>query len=178
MANRFAGQIWIGGKVPRKHIAGLVEALWQDDGSHQFDDRPIQQDCTEMDDLARYLDDESLLDLRCSQAHNGEFEATEHFCRKNGIPYNRWSAHCDEYDAENVQWRPGMKEPFTSYADSHNDEIVNGETVRLALYQLKQISSMTMTNFKMEEVVTEARKLLEAACPTEPVKLEPFEIIP
>lgn len=194
MSDHFPAQIWIGGKVSNTTLLctddpfspsyshattvfqGLIAALHEDGASHAYGDRAIAVDCTNWDDLALYLDDESLLHLKDDQAHNGEFGVTERFCIDNNITFDRNSDHYMEYDGENVHWRPGMSEPQVTLSDSRGKEIVDGDTVRKALELLDAVVDPA-SEADASTVFHEARRFLHDACPELPPKLEKFEIV-
>lgn len=176
MADRFPAQIWIGGQLSRSKrlypddpdddttvIQGLIGALHSDGASHEYGEAEIRSDYTEKG-LFEYLDGD-VLHFKNDQACNGEFEETEEFCIEHGIPFDRQSHHYDEYDAENVYWRPSMNSPTIRYADASGNEIVCGDTVRQAIEKLEGGLLMVGMN------------LLHEACPELPPKLEKFEII-
>ncbi|KKM63519.1 hypothetical protein LCGC14_1510630 [marine sediment metagenome] len=197
MADRFPAEIRIGGRLSGTArlypgdttiLRGLVSALNDDGGSREYGDVVIPFDC-EPPALDTYLDSKrgsykSVLLLKNDQACNGEFESTEEFCQKNGIPYDRWSDHYCEADGEKAYWRPGMESPTIHYADSQGCEVVCGATVRKALAALKNFEASLSDRSENINValvfhggVAEAMKLLEEACPELPPKLESFEII-
>ncbi len=184
MSDRFPAQICIGGQLSRTKrlypddkvddgtvLNGLIAVLGMDYASHEYGDAPISYPCTEAELLETYLDDGFLV-FKNDQAVNGEFQETEQFCMDHDIPFDRCSDHYCEYDAENVHWRPGMNSPMIRYADSHGSEIVDGATVREALSKLTSFSYDHRT-----ALVTEAEKLLQAACPELPPEFEKFEIV-
>lgn len=192
MSDRFPAQIWIGGQVSRTKrlypddpdddttiLQGLVESLNADGASHEYGDAEIDSNCTDWDNLALYLDSESLLNLKQDQAVMGEFPATEQFCIDNGIAFDRDSDHYCEYDAEMVHWRPGMDDVETKFVNSSGRENVDGETVRLALAKIVsyQQTCTHVDGERDEKLLEAAEKLLKNICPELPPDLEPFGII-
>lgn len=191
MSDRFSAQIWIGGKVSNTErlypndegdnttiLDGLIGALNRDGASHDFGDIAIDPNCTDWDKLTEYLDDKFLLNLKCDQIRNGEFEETEQFCIDNGISFDRWSDHYCEYDAENVHFRPGMSSPVMTLADIAGREIVDGGHVRKGMDLINEFKA----NYNASDKASDWAKLdkglryLKDVCPELPPKLEKFEI--
>jgi len=179
MSDRFPAQIWIGGEVNPADLLGLVKALHADGASHEYGDAVIPEDCT-TPTLYSYLDpdlgpDETVLRFR--KLRNGEFEVTEQFCIEHGIPYDRWSDHYCEYDAENVYWRPGMNNPVVRFADSRGDEIIAAAPVREAMALLESFKEASPSDPAKGNRVDAGLRLLHDACPPLPPDLEPFKIV-
>lgn len=187
MGDRFPGQISIGGQIccdtrlypddagdDTTVLQGLVSALHEDGGSHEDGDVVISADC-EPPTLYTYLEG-GLLNLKNDQAYNGEFQETEEFCVEHNIPFDRWSDHYCEYDAEHAYWRPGMKSPFIIPVDSHGNQLICGDTVRKALKELNDSSAPGSVDAHLEHVAN-ALRLLREACPDLPPRLETFKIV-
>lgn len=192
MSDRFAAQIWIGGKVSNTErlypddegdkttiLAGLIAALNEDGASHDFGDTTIDPNCTDWDQLAKYLDENFLLNLKCDQICNGEFAETEQFCIDNDISFDRWSDHYCEYDAENVYFRPGMSIPVMTYANSCEREVVDGKCVRKGMDLVNEFNANYNASDKASDwaKLEEGLRYLRDACPELPPKLEKFELI-
>jgi len=192
MADRFAAEIWIGGKVSNTKrlfpddpddnttiLQGLIGALHEDGASHAYGDTAIEPNCTDWDGLAKYLDDESLLHLKNDQAVNGEFPETEAFCVEHDIEFDRNSDHYCEYDAESAYWRPGQEGVIVMYTDANGREIIAGDTVRQALAKITEFETNAIEHNqkpKWEDLFLGIR-LLNDACPEQADKMETFEII-
>lgn len=188
MSDRFPAQIWIGGKISRTAklypddpddnttiLQGLVGALSADGASHEYGDRPIDSNFDASLELAGYTD-EGLLHLKQDQAVNGEFSDTEEFCIEHDIPFDRWSDHYCECDAENVYWRPGMNSVVFRYSDAQGNEIVCGDTVRQVMAEFEACKTRIPGTMKPDRFEA-GLKLLHDACPELPPDLEKFEIV-
>lgn len=73
--------------------------------------------------LRKWLGGDEHLVLMDSEASGGQFTDLEDWLFDNDIPFDRHSGSCAAFDAEFVQWRPGMVEPVHT-ASSDNDEDV------------------------------------------------------
>jgi len=167
MSDRFSAQIWIGGKVFRTDLEGLIEALHSDGASHDYGDAVIRwEDFRDSPDCIRFYLNDGLLNLKDDQASYGRFDHTESFCIENNIPFDRWSDNYCEYPAETASWRPGMESAIVLL------EAIDSYKVREALSKLQSFSHDHLCSY-----VTEATRLLQEACPPEAPKLEKFEIV-
>jgi hypothetical protein len=164
MADCFPGEIRIGGKVPAalveafvKEVAATKASVGGYDG-HPFD--PKQQP-TEV------LDENGYLYLADSQTHFGMFEELEAFCVKHDIPFARHSDAFAEHDAENVSYRPGMKEPVVSSATQSGDALLRAEEVQKVLVLLKTYTTGSQSKARLEEGIGQAVADLMALLPSE-----------
>jgi hypothetical protein len=112
---------------------------------------------------------ESLRDNRLwlcdDQASYGEFPELESACQNLSLSYTRHSEGKYEYDAEVIEWRPGMTEPLVRVGSNHDEgAYVPVKEVEKALKHLEA------------NRIGKAKKLLLALCPKIP-KLPPFEIV-
>ena len=106
------------------------------------------------------------LQLCDDQARNGEFPELEEVCQELELAYTRFcEAYCG-YDAEIVDFRPGMKEPLIRTCSNEGSDIVlvDGATVKEALTSLE--------GGRTQEAIAK----LQSLCPQVP-DLPPFEII-
>lgn len=193
MADRFFAQIRIGGQISRTArllpddpgddttiLQGLIGAL-HEDGASQGTRIPC--DCSE-EDLGNYLSEDgeggAWLHLKNDQALNGEFSETEEFCKEHGIQFDRNSDHYCEYDAENVYWRPGMKQPLVVSANSRGNEIVEAAEIREALEKIVsyQQTWSHVDGERDEDLLTAAERLLKDVCPELPPELEVLNLAP
>jgi hypothetical protein len=85
--------------------------------------------------------------LKDDQATNGCFEELEDWLGEHGIPFDRHSdGHC-ELDAENVSFRPGMKEPAVHYATNSGEGLfprAKAEAARDALKAGRNAEALTI----------------------------------
>lgn len=87
--------------------------------------------------LRKFVNSNGYLCFRHDDKELGHFQELESFCRKEKIPYRRWSDINSEYDQEDVRWLPGMKAPFECSLDRDGVEIVEVDKVREAFELLK-----------------------------------------
>ena len=160
MADCFPGEIRIGGKVPAalveefvKEVAATKASVGGYDG-YPFD--PKQQRLTEV------LDENGYLYLADSEARFGMFEELEAFCVKHGISFDRHSDAFAEYDAENVSYRPGMKEPDISHATQSGDTLLRAEEVQKVLDLLGTYTTGNESKARLEEGIGQAVARLTA----------------
>jgi hypothetical protein len=163
MAERFSAWIRIGGKIEHKKVGVLLRAIrecgvriaW---GEPYFEPK----DATELLEAQKgkrlwFCDEEA----RC-----GEFPGLEATCRKLGLGYTRRSEAWSGYDAEAVDWRPGMKKPLSRTCSNEDGDIILVDVAKvkraLAAFQAG----------RTEEAVRKLRSL----CPHIP-DLPPFEVI-
>lgn len=197
MSDRFPACIRIGGQLSRTQrilpddpgedttiLQGLISALNDDGASHEYGDSRISADCSEEELLCGgYINADGVLIFRNSDARGGEFEETEAFCIEHGIPFDRWSDHYCEYDAENAYFRPNettvadtaIPSPVTTYADSDGHEIVSGATVREAMAKLDAFAADRSQDWQR---LQNGLKLLHEVCPELPASLPKFKILP
>ena len=100
----------------------------------------------------------------CGQSGSfGMFEELEAFCVKHGISFDRHSDAFAEYDAENVSYRPGMKEPGVSSATQSGDALLRAEEVQKVLDLLKTYTTGNESKAGLEEGIGQAVARLTAA---------------
>ena len=141
MADRFPGHIKLGGTITIETVEEriMVEAAlsafaeWCSPsyGEPEFGDIPLA-------DVAEHLNEEGYLHGKHDQARYGQFEEVEDACRMAGIGYIRHSSARYEYDAEIVEWRPGMESPFEQIADENGNTNVPGSTVETAITLIEE----------------------------------------
>lgn len=136
MSERFATWILIGGKVPRAKVEQLLKAIREAGVSPEWGDgvfapnTPEELMSVHKDGYLWFCDDE---------ASWGEFPDLEQTCRDLGLAYTRCSDGASMYDAERVDWRPGMKAPLSRICSNESGEkiLVAEEPVRNALAALE-----------------------------------------
>jgi len=140
MADRFAGEI---------HIGGTLRAA-----DHNADDiAPFLGQCAEqptewgesghgdpltLDTIDEVIDEDTgCIIFRDDQACYGEFPELEEICRELGLSYDRTSDARYEHDGELVRWRPGMERPLVENATQSGNPLIDRERVEACLTTLK-----------------------------------------
>jgi hypothetical protein len=103
MADRMAGEIWIGGKLRRS----LLEAFPVSD-LHLDWEGELLPSVREADLLAARNEDGLLYFAEMEQAW-GEFQELEGWLREHGLPFRRQSEGKYEYAPERIEHRPDLK---------------------------------------------------------------------
>jgi hypothetical protein len=120
MSDLIPATIEIGGDIPRRLVEGLCEAIGVD--------RPCLRGLLTWPqgeaDLLKGVGDSGTLVLQDDEARLGEFDAIERFCVENQVAFDRHSEARYDYNAENVSFRPGMKEPQVNMATADGDDFV------------------------------------------------------
>ena len=162
MSERYAASIKIGGEIRRSRLPELLEAIRAASVSHEWGEPPFDPKSAE--DLITAVRDGHLF-LCDDQTRYGEFPELEATCRKLRLPYTRWSEGYCAYDAEVVEWLPGLKRPLArTGSNSNNATFVPTKEVCKALKQLE--SNHT----------GRAREILRTLCPDIP-QLPRFKIV-
>lgn len=162
MSERYAASIKIGGEIRQGHLATLLDAITKASICHEWGEPPFEPKSAE--DLVAAIREDHLF-LCDDQTRYGEFPELETACRELGLSYTRWCEGYCEYDAEVVDWRPGMNEPFCrTGSNSGNATFVPTKEVRKALKHLER------------NHIGRARELLRKLCPDIP-EPPPFTII-
>jgi hypothetical protein len=163
MSERFATWMQIGGKVPRSKINQLLKAIAAAGVSLEWGDAPFAPNSA--DDLLAARQD-GYLELCDDEASWGQFPELEQACRKLRLAYIRCSDGSFAYDANRVDWRPGMKEPLARRSSTEH----NGEPFVLASSVKEALAILEAGD------VPKAIAKLRALCPNIP-ELPPFEIV-
>jgi len=162
VSERYAAYINIGGQVDESRLAELLEAIRTASVSHEWGDPPFGPRTA--DDLRKAIH-KGYLWLCDDQSRYGTFPELEAACRKLGLSYTRWAEGYCQYDAELVDWRPGMRKPLVRVGSNDSEATyVPAERVRRALRHLDAGQ------------VGRAKALLKLLCPTL-AKLRPFKIV-
>ena len=163
MADRFCAQITIGGRLTRRRLPRFLKAIADSRGSLEWGDAPFQP--ASADELTAALSAGRLV-LCDDQARFGEFENLEAACRRLHLAYTRHSESRYEFEAELVDWRPGMREPIVRMCCSNSQNVlVWADFVQEALDHLKA------------RRYRKALTVLQWLLPTIP-ELPPLEIVP
>ena len=163
MSERFATWIQIGGKVPRSKINQLLKTIAAAGVSLEWGDVPFTPNSA--DDLLAARKD-GLLWLCDDEAAWGQFPELEQACRRLKLAHTRCSDGGCAYDAERVDWRPGMKEPLArrSSTEQSGETFVRAGEAKEALVVLEAGD------------IPKAIAKLRGLCPDIP-ELPPFEIV-
>jgi hypothetical protein len=163
MSERFATWIQIGGKLPRSKVKPLLKAISQVGVSLEWGDALFTPNTA--DDLLASRK-EGYLWLCDDEASWGQFPELEQACRRLRLPYIRCCDGNCAYDAERVDWRPGMKEPLSrrSSVEHSGETLVQASRVREALSVLEAGNT--------RKAIAKLRSL----CPVIPA-IPPFEVV-
>jgi hypothetical protein len=174
MADWFPGEITIGGRVPATLEAELAKAVAATGGLvGGYEGSPFDPDAQR---LTEALDGNGHLFLVDDQARYGQFEELEAFCVKHGVAFDRHSEAKHEYDAENVHFRPGMKEPVSVSSNSDGNELLGVERIRPLAKELAQAATGRLSKDKLMATVTKTIRALNRLLPPEVDPLPPLEI--
>lgn len=107
MADRRAGEILIGGRIPRRLLEDLLDAMSAQFVGLDWGGVPFSP-ASEEDLLAGCVDHEGVTVLRLchDEARDGAFETLEAFLCEHRIPFDRFSDGRYEYDPEWAFFRP------------------------------------------------------------------------
>jgi hypothetical protein len=167
MADRFAAEIWIGGRLDATLAAPLCQAICEQHVELDWHSGAFEPETA--DDLleARVDLDESLVLHLCdSEASFGEFSSLEQFLVDHRIAYTRRSDGKYEFTPELVDFRPG-KPTRCIITDHAGNPMAPLESVEPLAKKLKRIEKH-LTNGDVESARREARlasKLLGKALP-------------
>lgn len=162
MSDRIAANITIGGALSRSRLPGLLKAITEAEVATSWGDAFFRPQSEEQ--LMSVLVDGRLW-LCDDESRDGCFPGLEDACRKLGLSYTRYCESRYEYDAEVVDWRPGMKKPLVRVSSNvRNLTYVSEVQVRKVLVHLEAGR------------IGKAKGLLRSLCP-EVSKLPPFRIV-
>lgn len=139
MSDRFPTEIQLGGKLRRKDIDGLLEAIEQDGAGFEWGDPANRPESEE--DIVDGLDENGWLVLCDDSASCGEFLEIETYCRKYGIAYHRHNDAKYEFDAAWEVWFPGMSRPKSFPSNQSGDFLVTRETLERISRRIRQALS-------------------------------------
>ena len=162
MSVGFSTWIRIGGRIERDKIEPLLEAIQGAGVSLEWGGAPFEP--KNADDLIQARG--QWLWLCDDRAGYGEFPKLEATCRKLGLGYTR---HCEamlNYDAERVDFRPGMKKPLVRIGSN-----VNRETTYVAMKDVRRALKHLEACQRDKALAT-----LRRICP-HVLKLPSFEIV-
>jgi len=153
MSERMSAWILIGGALPRSMTGPLCTAISTCCVSQEWGDATFNPKTPE--DLLAGCKDEHIW-LCDNEAAWGEFLDLEQTCRKLRLAYTRCGDGSSIYDAERVDWRPGMKKPVSRICNNESGSkiLIAEESVRKALEALEAGN------------VPIAKRILRALCPS------------
>lgn len=136
MADRYPGQIEIGGTitintVEERELVEIALGLFETTTQRDFDGSDWES--MTFEDVADEVEESGYLCGCDHQARYGMFEELEEACRNAGIGYRRHSSAKYEYDAEIVEWRPGMESPVVFLSDDDRKINILGSIAREAI---------------------------------------------
>jgi len=140
MADRFAGEIHIGGtlRVADRDPDDVSEFLGECSEQPTDWGESGQRDALTVDTIEQVIDqDTGWITFRNDQARYGEFEELEGLCRQLGLSYDRTSDARYEHNGESARWRPGMERPLVENADQSGKPMVHCECIEACLATLK-----------------------------------------
>ncbi|RPI61964.1 MAG: hypothetical protein EHM48_04855, partial [Planctomycetaceae bacterium] len=130
MADRFPGDITIGGSIPRRLLDQLAEMLASEnvsiDWQYALDKAAVLvaiEDAAAGDQTVRFTNDE---------ATGGQFEELEQWLTRHGIDFDRHSDARYEYDGQNVYGR-GRKNPVFMESNQSGYDMVSADEIRKVL---------------------------------------------
>tara|TARA_B100001778_G_scaffold334952_2_gene349501 strand:- start:19348 stop:19896 length:549 start_codon:yes stop_codon:yes gene_type:complete len=174
MADRFPGEITLGGTIvintieERERVENAL-SLFGEYCSHSYGEP--RHGHVSIEEVPELLNDSGMLVGKDDQARYGEFEEVEAACREAGIGYSRHSSARYEYDAEQVEWRPGMEEAHLCFANDGGNLYLQEETARRILTLLDDGEKPPT------ERIEAAKELIKSELGDHIPALEPFKII-
>ena len=163
MSDRYCAWLKIGGRIERSKLEPLVKEVGQSSVAIDWGEPLFEpNDANELLNARKH----GWVWLCDEQARYGEFPELEETCRKLSLAYQRYCEAWCGYDAEIVEWRPGMKEPLIRTCSNEDSAIVlvDGATVAEVLVAIEA--------GRAQEAITKLRSL----CPDIP-NLPHFEIV-
>jgi len=139
MAERMAAEIKIGGPVPAPLVPELLALLSQEGVVVGWEEIPFS--ATTITELLHLAQDDSQpvpLHMVDYEAAWGRFAALEAFLAAHAIAFDRRTEAKYEYDAELVQFRPGMQEPCVQATNQDGEPVVTVSYLRPVCAALEQ----------------------------------------
>ena len=175
MADCFPGEIRIGGRIPAvlvPEFIGHVQATGAKVGGYDG----LKFEATTAAELCEALDENGHLFLVDDQARGGMFEDLEAFCVAHGIPFDRHSDARYECHAENVSYRPGMKEPVSIPSNNDGDDLFSVGAVRPIVKELTRVVTAGLSREKLKAAAVKIIRHLNSLLPLEIEPLPPLEL--
>ena len=139
MSDRIAAEIYIGGMLSSRLVAGLCTTVSAQGVSLDWGDAAFSPESAgELLAQRRKYHGELVLALCDDQARSGCFEPLEEFLIARRIPFDRYHEAKYEFDAELVCYRPG-KQPTVIITDADRKPIVRFAAVAQAQQQITAV---------------------------------------
>lgn len=138
MSERFAGDITIGGAVPRSLVPEFCRVI-ADSGAGPDYEGGCEPSTEE--ELLQLVGEDGTLVLHDCQARYGEFPELEGFLVSHGIPFDRSSEAKYEYDGEIVKFRPGHGTYHMS-ATQEGEATISASEIEGIVKRLDEIEGM------------------------------------
>ena len=175
MADCFPGEITIGGGVPASLLDEFLREVASTGGSvGGYEGAAF--DRLDAEGLRQALDGDGSCNWRTPRRRFGQFEELEDFCVRHGIPFDRHSDAKQEYDSENVRFRPGMERPVVVSSDNCGRDLVEADGIRSVAKELARMATAGTTGDKLLAAVEKAGRKLDGLLPPEVEPLPPLEI--
>ena len=123
------------------------------------------------------MNDDGHLVLADAEASYGQFEELEAFCVEHGIPFDRHSDAHYEFDAQNVYFRPGMRNPESVPSNNAGDDLFSADAVRPVVKELTRVVTAGLTREKLKAAAVKIIRHLNSLLPPEIEPLPPLEIV-
>ena len=175
MADYFPGEIRIGGTIPGDVLEAFlaeVNATGAKVGGYEG----LEFAATTAADLTEALDGDGHLFLVNDQARSGMFEEMEAFCVRHGISFDRHSDARYEYDAENISFRTGMKEPVSIPSNNAGEDLFTVGAVRPVVKELTRVVTAGLTREKLKAAAVKIIRHLNSLLPPEIEPLPPLQV--
>jgi hypothetical protein len=175
MADRFAGEITIGGEVPAALLEDFLgEAMSTGALVGDYDGSPFAAKTAE--ELRQALDEKGHLKLVDAEANCGMFEELEGFLCEHDIPFDRHSDAQYQFDGENAVFRSGMQCPLIMLCDKSGDSMVFMDQIRPIAKELARLATAKMAKDKLVKAVAKAGRKLNKLLPPEFEPLPPLTV--
>ena len=173
MGERYPGQITIGGKLPAALLEEFLSEL-NSAGARTggYDGDPFH--AADADGLRGALDDDGHLVLADAEASYGQFEELEAFCVEHGIPFDRHSDAHYEFDAQNVYFRPGMRNPESVPSNNAGDDLFSADAVRPVVKELTRVVTAGLTREKLKAAAVKIIRHLNSLLPPRSNRCRPW----
>jgi hypothetical protein len=174
-----AAEIRIGGKIRQDLVPGLCKAIREERLSFDWGDTCFDPDSAE--ELTEACDERDGVRLLClcdDQASYGQFSILEKFLVEAGISYRRHSDAKYEYDAEIVEFRPGLGQ-VVFVSNNDGEFLVPLENLARVATAIDKATE-TAEGQTALELLRRLRNLQQLAHETRPIivpPLEAFEIV-
>ena len=175
MADYFPGEIRIGGTIPGDVLEAFLGEV-NSTGAKVSGYEGMEAAFKTAADLTEALDENGHLFLVDDQARGGMFEELEAFCVKHGIPFDRHSDARYEYDAENVSFRSGMKEPVSIPSNNDGEDLFSVAAVRPVVKELTKVVTARLNREKLKAAAVRIIRHLNSLLPPEVEPLPPLEL--